>query len=73
VLRRWIIGTILLAGSLALVTAGCGGSSETPAPSEAGKAAAPRPRPGEDVMKEQMLLLQKKGMLSKVPGAPPGK
>jgi len=61
---------MILVGMVALIFAGCGDSPGTPANPEAGKTAGPPPRPGEDVMKEQMLLLQKKGVLSKVPGIP---
>jgi hypothetical protein len=64
---------MIVMGMLALMIAGCGDSPGTPANPEAGKTAAPPPRPGEDTMKEQMLLLQKKGVLSKVPGLPQNK
>jgi len=64
---------MIVMGMMALMIAGCGDSPGTPTNPAAGKTAAPPPRPGEDVMKEQMLLLQKKGAMSKVPGLPKNK
>jgi hypothetical protein len=71
-LKRQIVSLILM-GMFAVMLAGCGDSPGTQANPESGKTAGPPPRPGEDVMKEQMQLLQKKGMLSKVPGLPKNK
>ncbi len=53
---RRIIGTTVLV----LLMAGCGGPSSPTDGSGTAKAVVPAPRPGEDVMKEQMLMLQKK-------------
>jgi len=64
---------MIVMGMLALMIAGCGDSPGTQANPEAGKTVTPPPRPGEDVMKEQMLLLKKKGAMSKVPGLPKNK
>jgi len=61
---------MIMTGTMALVFAGCGDSSGTPTNPEGGKTAAPPPRPGEDVMKEQMLRLQKKGAMPNLPGLP---
>ena len=61
---------ILITALLVVGCAGCGDTRGTPpAPAESGgNTGVPPPRPGEDVMKEQMSVLQKKGLLSKVPG-----
>ncbi len=64
------ISPIIGATVLALLAAGCGGSSSPADGSGTAKAFVPAPRPGEDVMKEQMLLLQKKGTVPKGKGIP---
>jgi hypothetical protein len=68
-----MISRIIGANVLALLVVGCGGSSSSTDRSETTKAFVPAPRPGEDVMKEQMLLLQKKGKLPKGQGIPKNK
>jgi hypothetical protein len=70
-----LVFSSVLAGAVALALglSGCGDSSDSTAKPEAAKPAGPPPRPGEDVMKAQMEQLQKKGMLSKVPGIPRSK
>jgi hypothetical protein len=64
---KWLILAIFLAGVFALTMHGCGASSSS---ADAEKAAGPAPRPGEDDMKKQMEILQKKGLMSKVRGVP---
>jgi hypothetical protein len=63
---------IIGAAVLAMIVVGCGSSSPTDGSGTA-KSVVPAPRPGEDVMKEQMLLLQKKGTLPKGHGIPKDK
>jgi hypothetical protein len=64
---------MLIVAAMSLGVSGCGESADAPSKAGAAKPAAPPPRPGEDAMKEQMLRLQQKGVLSKVPGVPKAK
>jgi hypothetical protein len=64
---------IIGAAVLAMIVVGCGSSASPTDGSGTAKSVVPAPRPGEDVMKEQMLLLQKKGTLPKGHGIPKDK
>jgi hypothetical protein len=67
------ISRLIGATVLALLVVGCGGPASSTDGSGTAKAFVPAPRPGEDVMKEQMLRLQQKGTLPKRLGIPKNK